>query len=403
MSVSIEDVITPVTLAQAKQSIYEVCEDLDLPTTAWKPTAVVRAIIWVVAAIIAGTSTVVSSIARMALRTYATGQYLTIHAKQWADIDRIEATFATGEVTLTNAGGGLFNVAAGDMTVQNSSTGKTYRNDSAFTLLPSGTATVAITATESGSASTSSAGQVDTIVTTMLGVTCSNAASVVGLDAESDDALKLREDQAIDAISPNGAAGAYAAVAIAATGANGDLIGVNRVRVNASSSTGEVTVTVATASGAVTGTAGNPATDLGAVNLAIQTTCVPLGIASCTVQSASAKTIAVTYTVWIYTTAGLTEAQVKTYAEAALTKYISTRPIAGDVIAPATTGYVYKNLLEATIKGMKSDLLDDATAKSISDQILKVTVSLPASDTALTATEVAVTGALTGTVHLEAP
>lgn len=238
----------------------------------------------------------------------------------------------------------------------------------------------------------------------MLGTTCSNAEAVVGLDAESDDALRVREGEELDALSPNGAAGAYAAIAKAAVDGDGALIGVNRVRTSANSSTGEVTVTVATATGEVAGPVGTPGTDLYYVNYAIQTTCVPLGIASCTVQSATGVSVAVTYEVWIYTTAGLTEAETEARATAALDKFITTRPIAGDVIPPATSGYVYQNLLEAAIKSMRSDLIDEDTARTISQYVLKVVVSNPAADVALAATEVATAGTHTCTeVHLVTP
>jgi phage-related baseplate assembly protein len=402
--ISADDLFRPVTLEQAKQSILEVCEDLGLPTTAWRPKSVVRAMVWVVAALIAGVSVVVVYIGKAGLRQYATGSYLSLHAEQSVGISRIDATFAAGEVTLDNTlGGGLFNVAAGDLTVQNSSTLKTYKNDAAFTLIPGAELDVAITATESGSASSAGAAEIDTIVTTMLGVTCSNAAAVVGLDAESDDDLRDREGYQLDALSPNGPAGAYAAVAIAAVNEDGDLIGINRVRTNADSAVGEVTVTLATASGEVTGTVGNLSTDLGAVNQAIQTQCVPLGIASCTVQSASAVEIIVTYELWIYSTAGVDEDTAEDYASAALDYFITTRPIAGDVIAPATTGYIYHNLLEAAIKSMRSTLIDDETARTLSGYVVKVAVTSPAGDTALAATEVATAGAHVCTaVHLVA-
>lgn len=404
MTISIDDLLTPVTLAEARQSILEVCEDLDLPTTAWKSKSVVRAIVWVMAALVAGISTVLVIVAKSGFRQYAAGDWLALHAEQMVGISKIDATFATGEVTLANAGGGLFNVAARDLVVQNSTTKKTYRNDDAFTLTPSGTATVAITAEEAGSASTSAASAIDTIVTSMPNVTVTNASAVVGLDAETDPALREREGYALDALSPNGPQGAYAYVALTATDADGAPIGVNRVRVSDDSATGEVDVIVASASGVVTGTVGDTSTDLGAVNYAIQTQCVPLGIASCTVASATAQTVNVTYELWLYTDAGLDETEAETYATAAGTAYLSSRPIAGDVIPPATTGYVYHNLLEAAIASMRSASLTDEAAAAIADRVVAIEVTSPASDVSVSATSVPVAGTFTCTaVHLVTP
>lgn len=386
MTITLYDLITPVTIDEAKTSIYATLASLGIPTTSWKPKSVVRAIVWVMAAFVAGWSTLVVLLTKAGFRGYATGDWLTINARQVYGVERIAATFASGDVTLTNGGGGVFSVGIGELTVRNTTTDSTFHNTAAFTLTALGTATVPVIADLAGSSGTSGVGDIDDIVTTMLGVTCTNSAAFIGTDEETDEELSIRSDATLDAISPNGAPGAYLAVARAAevSGAN---VGVNRVRVNDNSSTGDITVTVAKADGALSGP------DLSAVEDAItlgDSACVPLGINSCTVQSAVDKTINVTMTIRVYTTAGYDATQVEGLADAVLEAWLAARPIAGDVIPPAMTGYIYVSGLVGAVKG-------------ISPYIFDVTCTTPAANVALAANEVAVLGATSYTVEIYSP
>lgn len=83
-------------------------------------------------------------------------------------------------------------------------------------------------------------------------------------------------------------------------------------------------------------------------------------------------------------------AEIEDAVEAALETLFAARPIGGDVIAPATTGKIYRSLIESTIRGVYPS---DA---------FRVSVSAPAGDTALAANEVAALGVVTPTVSLEA-
>lgn len=389
--ITVTQLLTSLTIDEAKTSIYEVCDVLGVPTTGWRAGAVVRLVVTLVAICLVACSKIYVSIGRGGFRSTAVGSWLTLYAYDVAGIDRRAAVFAPGEITLTNVGGGVYNPAAYDTVFQNSTTGKTYWNTEAYSL-GSGTvlvptvATVPIAAIEAGSASTSGPATIDTIVTTMPSVTCSNAKSVVGIDEETDAELSPRVDESLDAISPNGPAGAYLAIAKTATRvADGSLVGVTRARVNENSPTSEVVVTLATATGAIAGTAGDPATALGACNLAIQTNVVPLGVVSVTVQSATSVAVPVTYSAWYYTSSGLASSEVQKLIEDALVAWFPKRPIAGDVIPPAMTGYVYQNMVEAVIKSAHAD-------------IFKVVCTQPSADLALAETEVPVLGTIAPTL-----
>src|SRR5581483_554984 len=110
---------------------------------------------------------------------------------------------------LTNTGGGLYTFAAGTATFQNPTTGATYTNVSDFTLNPSSVLTIPIQAVVQGSAGTSAPGTITTILASMGVTTCTNAASVVGTDPQSDDDLKSECKAKLGAQSVRGPRGAY--------------------------------------------------------------------------------------------------------------------------------------------------------------------------------------------------
>jgi len=309
---------------------------------------------------------------------YASGDWLTIGAKQRYNVDRPLATYATTAVTLTNTGGGLYVISANDLTFKNSTTGKTYHNTSGGTLAsgPGTTLIVNVEADEAGSTSSASAGEIDTLVTTLLGVTCTNVDAAVGIDELDDGTLIQQCRDKLGSLSPNGPADAYAFVA-----RNSDLTGtsaVTRVRVYSNSTTGGVSVYLAGPSGAVA-----PA-DVAAVQSAILTWATPL-CATPTVASATAVTVNVTYTLWVYKSVNKTTADVQADVLAALTSMFSTRPIGGDIIPPATTGNLYASLIASTIRG-------------VYPQAFSVSVTTPSSDVALTNSQVAALGTVTGTI-----
>jgi phage-related baseplate assembly protein len=180
---------------------------------------------------------------------------------------RGEGSAATGFVTLTNNGATPHTFKPGGVTVQNSSTGKNYINggDDAIYIPPAGTytldpgtsVTIPIAAVEVGTASNSSPGQIDTIVTALLGVDVTNATSVLGTDREARDKAIRRARLEATRLSLTGPGGAYEAVAL---GANTDgtltsegdgktLTDVTRVAVEPQNATGDAYVWLASPSG----------------------------------------------------------------------------------------------------------------------------------------------------------
>src|SRR5262249_36462305 len=168
-----------------------------------------------------------------------------------------------------------------------------------------------IRAGEVGASSTAAPNTITEFVTKLLGVEVTNAAPLVGLDAESDAALRVRCRDSLGALSPNGPPAAYRYWAKTAKRADGSPVGVTRVRLMPPPGDGSMQMYVASATGPVSGNANDPSTDLGAVNKAIQENAVPYGHGPVTVSSATVHPLAITCTVWISTSSAMTTAEVQ--------------------------------------------------------------------------------------------
>lgn len=387
--ISLDDLTTPLTRDEAKASIYDVLSTVGVDTTTWKPGAVVRTMIAAVAIILAALSQLIALTTKSGFLDFAENDWLTLGARYVYGVERIEATFGEGEVTLTNTGGGVFVMAVDDLVVANPTTGKTYRNSSAFTLNALATLTTAIVATEAGASSTSTGNTITSLETTMLGVTVTNANSVVGLDAESDPNLRARCREKLGALSPNGPWDAYSYAAKNAVRSDGTAIGVTRVRV-IKDGYGNVDVYCATSSGGVTGTADDDTTDLGAIDAAIQLGAAPIAVTA-TAHTAVAVVQGVTYEVWMYNTSGLSSAQIQALISAKLAAYAAIVPVGGNVI-DNDPGKVFVDTLESEIRFVRPL------------EIFKVVVTSPAADIELAGSEVWQLGtAVCTAIHQIAP
>jgi hypothetical protein len=383
---TLDELTAPVTVDEAKASIYAAIAATGVDTTLWKPGAPTRTMIAALAIVLAALSSLQALIGKMGFLALAEGEWLTQKAFFDFDVERDAGAFATGEVVLDNAGGGVHSGGVDDLVVVNTSTGKTYRNTAAFSIAAFETGVVVpIQAVELGTDSNAAAGEIDDFETALLGVSVTNPAAVVGRDEESDPELQTRCSAKTGTLSPNGPRDAYSFVALSAVRLDGTSVGVTRVR-SVADGDGNVTVYVANASGAITGTSGDPETDLGAVHDAIQTQAVPLAVTETTV-AATNEVIAITYEIWLRDTLGKTEALVEEEIEGELESFVSSYPIGGFVIEP-DPGKVYLSAIETVIGSVYPD------------HTIKLVVSLPAGDTTLAINEVPVPGTIVCTnVH----
>lgn len=381
---STPDTLAGLLLQEDQATIFaaflEIAQKLGLPVTSWQPGDPTRSLGMLEAQILEAVETEVVGYIQSGFLDYAQGMWLIVLAKQVFNVDVPDATFATTAVVLTNAGGGVYDIEPGDLTFTNSSSDATYTNTTGGHLGSTpATLTVTVVADVAGSASSAGASEIDTIDTTLLQVTCTNPTAAVGLDVQDPSITIQQCRDKLGSLSPNGPAAAYSFVAL-----NSELTGVltvTRARVYPDSDTGDVQVYVAGASGALAGG------DVTAVQNAINQWATPLCITT-TVTSATGVTVAVTYQLWLYKSVNQTPTQIEAAVQTALEDFFAARPIGGDIIPPATTGALYKTMLEAAIGGVYPT------------KTFRVTVAAPSGDTALTNGQVPQLGAVTPTITL---
>jgi uncharacterized phage protein gp47/JayE len=307
----------------------------------------------------------------------AEGDGLTLCARGLGT-ERIKATYATCTWRLTNTGPEPFIFDPNDL-IAASNDGQTYRSSTGGTLAAGGTLDVTIIAEIAGSESSAGIGDITTMVTAFPKVSATNITSAVGLDEESDPALRIRAKAKFGANSPNGPADAYSYVATTPDRVGGAQI--TRTRVIDDSTVGEVEVYIAGPSGAVD----SETVDL--VEIGLEKWANPL-CNELTVTSATNKTIPVTYQLWVYESISEEISALEDLIEAALLAAITTRPIGGDIIPPALTGFVYQGWIESVILAI------------VGPKAFRVAVSLPAGDVACDIDDVPVLGTVTPTITL---
>lgn len=365
--ISIDDLVTPVTSDQQLETMLSILETLGLQPRQWREGGSLRTILRVVASTFAAFSSLQAAFIRGAFLELSEGAWLTLLAYYVYGVSRREATFATGEVTLTNAGGGNYPFAAGQLRVINPTTNKAYTNVDAFTLAPLSTMTISIIAVEVGAASSAGTGAINTLETQYDGVSVTNAAPVVGLDAATDPELRqlCRDKRA--GRSVYGPRGAYAFAVRSTLRPDGTPANINRLSISPSSSTGIVTIYIASPTGA-------PDPEDLTLVLDSVNALARADTATAVVLPAVVKTIALDVTVWAEKRPGLAAADLQALVVDKLLALNASYPIGG--IRKATTqGYLY----ESTI---------DGTSKSAHEAIYAVDGT--GSDVALAANEVAV-------------
>lgn len=376
---SLASLLVRQTKAQILEAGLAICRTLGLPVTTWQAGDPTRALFTYEAEFLSTLEEDVLGYVASGFLDYASGVWLKVLAQQVYNVDVPAATYATTSVLLTNAGEEDFSFDPGDILFRsNVDNAITYRSTTGGSLTPGGTLSVDVEATASGSASSVGANELE-LATALSGVTGTNATAAVGVDEQDESTTRQQCRDKLDALSPNGPRGAYSFVARSRelTGTSA----VSRVRVFSDSDTGDVDVILAGPSGVVSGP------DVALVEAAILKWATPQCITP-NVVSATAVSVPVSYQLWIYAGANKTSAEIQADIAAALAAMFARRPIGGDIISPATTGKLYKSLIESTIR-------------EVFPEAFRVAVSLPAADVDLTNTQVAVLGTVTPTITIE--
>ena len=336
LSISLSDLVTPATAAQIRANMVATLIAAGIPANKWRQSGSLSSILTAVANSLASFSQLVANAIQGFFLPFATGGWLTLLAYYVYGVTRIEATFASGQLTLTNSAGGVWNFGIGEATFSNSSTGQTYTNTEPIALgvvgSPTFVQTFGIEATSAGSAGGANAGAVDTVDTPMAGVSGSNAFPIVGLDQQSDPDLRstcLARQSANSVRGPRGAFAFYARFNTDGTpllNANGAPVNINRVSVSSSSHTGAVTVTVASPQGIPT------AGDLAAATANILAN-ARAGATTVTVQAAAPINYTAAITVWCKAIPGVAQSTLQTAAEAQISQFLAGYDLGGLTLA----------------------------------------------------------------------
>jgi phage-related baseplate assembly protein len=246
------------TAANIYSAGIELAAAAGLPTTSWRTGDPTRSLYAYLARCLGGLEGSVANYIKAGWLSSAEGPWLQTLASEVFGVDFTQATYSEPTITVTNTKGGYFTPAPGSLTFKCSATGATFHNTDAGTdtttnapgpLSAGKTLRYALTADVAGSAGTVAINEIDTLVTTLLGVVVVSSTAAIGGDEQDDPSLRAQCLATLGALSPNGPADAYEFVARnpALTTAND----VARARAIADAPTGAVLTYIAGVSGPV--------------------------------------------------------------------------------------------------------------------------------------------------------
>jgi len=266
MPVTVEQLVTPTTQAQAREQIIQELESLGIPATSWQAGSIPRTVVEVAAKLwsdftgasdtITGT---VAEVAKAGFNRTASGGWLDLLSSSHYDNTRNDGQRTRGACLLSDGASGPHTIAVGQLVAKDNANGFTYRNVTGGTLGAGGTLTLDFEAEEIGADRNVANGTIDALVTVLGDVTISNPAiaggawysgstGVSGADDESDEQLQDRNEDKWATISATPTEGAYSFWAREASAA------ITRVQVDARNPRGPGTIDVylAGANGPVT-------------------------------------------------------------------------------------------------------------------------------------------------------
>ncbi len=333
------------------------------PATAWQSGNAGRTLARADAEALADLRAVIADVVNGGFLDTATGDWLTLLAAGLFDLDRIAATYAIGEVTLTcSASAGPYNITAGSLVVSDGTRRWRSTNTSTLTLASGGTLTVEAKAESPGTAYNVSGAQVTVIVSPALaGVTVAAVSSWLTTTAvgdETDAALRARCRLRWSTLGRGANLDAYKYNAL-----NAGQSSITRAQAVPGGGDGTLAVYVAQSAATATGP------QVAAVQAYIDT--VRPVTDSPTVTAATAVTVNVTATIYVLAASDST----------------ANRALATDAMSAYINGL---DLGDATVDVVKLGAAIYAAAG-----IRDVDVVIPAADVSISAGQVAVVGTYT--------
>lgn len=351
----------------------QIAEALELPVTTWQTGDPARSLGLLAAEWFEAADVIVANFIAGGFLDLADENWVELLAEQVFGVARVQATYVTTTLVLTNTQGGEYTLDPGEVVAKCSATGKTYTSTSGGYLAsgPGTTLTIDLVADEAGADSSVGVGDIDELVTNYEGVTVTNPFAAFATNKEAKATLILRCRAKLAALSPNGPADAHVYVAL--TPELSGAANVTKARVLAPPGDGTLTLVIASDSGPVT------EDDRLAVEAAILELACP-DVETPIVVSASAYSASVVYQLFLYSTVNLTEAEIVEQADAALDAAIVATPIGGD------EGSLRVSKLVAALLG------------AFPGHAYRAIVTSPPADALLSTVQVAVAAAHTATI-----
>ena len=375
MALSLEQLLTPVTNAEALQNIIDTLDGLGFDASSWGPTSRQRALIEVWARQNAAFSSDIVNIAKGGFLDLAEGGWLTILAKSAFDVDQQLASKTQGKLLMTCASGSgpyTIDTGANQIVVADTANGYVYRNITGGTLSSGSTLEVTIEAEVAGASRDVASNTITDLRKTLVGVTVNNPIpdgettwiTTNGADDETASELIIRCRAKWATLSGLAPGAAYEFHALTAS------TSVNRAYVDDQNPRGNSSIDVYLA-----GTSGEVGSDvISAVDTYIRDGRKPNHV-SLLVKSATARPIAVASTIYIesaYNTA-TNQATIAT----AIADFFKAVPVSGVKTSTLDPGVVSYALLMKAISNSHS-------------KIINLTLSSPSADVALLTGEVAI-------------
>ena len=326
---SVASLLQPQTPAQMRANMVNMLIALNIPANLWVNGGVASSLLTITASSLSSCQNLLVQAIASGFLNSASGSWLALLAYYVYGVTVPVATFASGQLVLTNGGGGVFNFAPYTASFADPVTGQTYQNVTAISLSSVGqTQTITIQCTVAGSIGNASPGAISgptAFVTTMLGVTCTNPSAIVGVDGPNDATIRTICTNKLGSLSSRGPSSAYSYAVQVATGVISGLpVNINRSTVTPSSSTGVVQLYVASPSGAAS------ADDINGVIASCNLIAVPDAV-TLFVFSANPVPDTSAYTVWVQSN-GVPAATIQAAIVAQLASFYSspiTSPIGG--------------------------------------------------------------------------
>ena len=351
-----------------------------IPETAWQSGEPLRAVMSIVARVLATLWALALPWLRAPFLDYAEGPWLTLVAWSFYGVKRKGAEFGRRDLVIENAGPGSYvggsAIVPGQIRIWNTVTGKTFTNVTGGSLAawigsgPKPTVTLTFQADEAGTGSDTYPGDIDYQPITapsgvLVNAASAAAATFLGSDEESDDLLRARCKRSQAPLSPAGPKAAYEMIAMSTLRPDGNPVAVNRVRVVDTGSC-SVEVWLASPSGPTTGDMATPGSDVFLVYQALLKSVVPTGI-TCNVYGAQTQSLATNITLIVDIDSGLTKEEAEDAATASIASWLAKFPIGGYRETPAGDAFESGKLFASELA---------AKASEAAEGIVRATVDL---------------------------